>query len=201
MQARRHLSPRPALGPGDPTQAAAWWLDLQELGMGFTEVRRLGPVGLDKSARSPRPAGFAERRTYDQLPRYPSLVSLRRCEDFLTVSADEEGTTTTPGRCQGLNVSRTPARPSALPSRPPTVRGDLSSCRPNPTTATPNKMAAITAESLASVKISFATPSLGLRPSHTLEQKLEAMADAGFKYAELGFGNYMAWVRSKDPKL
>ena len=62
-------------------------------------------------------------------------------------------------------------------------------------------MAPITAQSLGSVKFSFATPSLGMHASHTLEIKLKAMADAGYKYVELGFGNYMAWVRSVEPQL
>jgi hypothetical protein len=59
----------------------------------------------------------------------------------------------------------------------------------------------ITAESLAQVKVSFATPSLGMHANHTLESKFAALQAAGYKYTELGFGNYMAWVRSLEPEL
>jgi len=47
------------------------------------------------------------------------------------------------------------------------------------------------------LKVGYATPCLGMHPAHTLEIKFEALAGTGFKYVELGFGNYVAWVRSK----
>lgn len=59
----------------------------------------------------------------------------------------------------------------------------------------------ITAESVSGVKVAFATPSLGMHANHTLEKKFAAMQEAGYKYAEMGFGNYMAWVRSLEPDL
>jgi hypothetical protein len=54
-------------------------------------------------------------------------------------------------------------------------------------------------EDLESLPISFATPSLGFR--EPLENKISAMKDAGYKNVTLGFGNFMAWVRSQCPDL
>lgn len=54
-------------------------------------------------------------------------------------------------------------------------------------------------DDLESLPISFATPSLGFRVP--LEDKLSAMQDAGYKNVTLGFGNFMAWVRSQRPEL
>jgi hypothetical protein len=59
----------------------------------------------------------------------------------------------------------------------------------------------VTLESLSTVKIAFATPSLGMNKIHTLEKKFSALQASGYKYAELGFGNYMEWVRQQEPKL
>jgi hypothetical protein len=47
------------------------------------------------------------------------------------------------------------------------------------------------------LKIGYATPCLGMHEAHTLELKFEALMRSGFKYVELGMGNYLAWVRSK----
>lgn len=59
----------------------------------------------------------------------------------------------------------------------------------------------VTAESIAHVPIAFATPSLGMHPTHTLERKFMAMQEAGFNATVLGFGEYMAWVRQREPDL
>jgi hypothetical protein len=56
-------------------------------------------------------------------------------------------------------------------------------------------------ESLSSVKVSFATASLGMNKIHTLEKKFAALQESGYKYVELGFGNYMEWVRQQEPQL
>lgn len=59
----------------------------------------------------------------------------------------------------------------------------------------------LTRADLEALPISFATPSLGMHPSHTLESKLDAMRSAGYKFVTLGFGNFMAWVRTRQPDL
>lgn len=50
-------------------------------------------------------------------------------------------------------------------------------------------------------RFGVATASLGFAASHTLEAKLKALQTAGFKYCELGFGEYVAWVRSVRPDV
>ncbi|KAK8843513.1 hypothetical protein IAR55_007173 [Kwoniella newhampshirensis] len=62
-------------------------------------------------------------------------------------------------------------------------------------------MSAITRTELRSLPTGYATPCLGLNPAHTLEMKFRAMQEADFPMVELGFGNYVAWVRSKVPNL
>lgn len=46
-----------------------------------------------------------------------------------------------------------------------------------------------------------AAASLGMQPQHTIEKKWEALQQAGFSHCEIGFGNYMEWVRQKTPEL
>ncbi|WVW79123.1 hypothetical protein I302_101088 [Kwoniella bestiolae CBS 10118] len=58
-------------------------------------------------------------------------------------------------------------------------------------------MSPITSAELNSLPIGYATPSLGLNPAHTLEIKFQAMQNNGWKEVELGFGNYVAWVRGR----
>lgn len=58
-------------------------------------------------------------------------------------------------------------------------------------------MTALTRADIDAFKVGYATPCLGMNPAHTLEIKFEALAGTGFKHVELGFGNYVAWVRSK----
>ncbi|WVF67203.1 hypothetical protein IAT40_001951 [Kwoniella sp. CBS 6097] len=58
-------------------------------------------------------------------------------------------------------------------------------------------MAPITKQELDSLPLGYATPCLGLNPAHKLEDKFKAMMENGFDTVELGFGNYVAWVRSK----
>ncbi|KAL7420710.1 hypothetical protein Q5752_004661 [Cryptotrichosporon argae] len=53
----------------------------------------------------------------------------------------------------------------------------------------------------ADVPRRFATPSLGLHRAHTLDAKFAALARAGFDHVELGFGNYVAWVRARQSGL
>lgn len=50
-------------------------------------------------------------------------------------------------------------------------------------------------------RVGVATASLGMHPSHTLEIKLQAIKEAGFQYCEVGFGDYMGWVRTQYPQL
>ncbi|OCF44443.1 hypothetical protein I317_01703 [Kwoniella heveanensis CBS 569] len=58
-------------------------------------------------------------------------------------------------------------------------------------------MAPITRQELDALPLSYATPCLGLNAAHKLEDKFKAMQESGFDTVELGFGNYVAWVRSK----
>lgn len=51
------------------------------------------------------------------------------------------------------------------------------------------------------IRFGIATASLGMASSHTLVSKFQAMQKAGFRYAELGFGAYMSWVREQVPDL
>ncbi|WWC69589.1 uncharacterized protein I206_103532 [Kwoniella pini CBS 10737] len=54
---------------------------------------------------------------------------------------------------------------------------------------------------LEKYRIGVATASLGMTKSHTLPLKFAALRKAGYKYAEVGFGDYMAWVRERNPNL
>lgn len=62
-------------------------------------------------------------------------------------------------------------------------------------------MAPVTNTDLEGLKLGYASQCLGMHSNHTLELKFKAMADHGFKYVELGFGNYVNWVRSQVPDL
>lgn len=62
-------------------------------------------------------------------------------------------------------------------------------------------MATVSRTELDGLKLGYASQCLGMHPHHTLEMKFEAMVENGFKYVELGFGNFVAWVRSKKPDL
>ncbi|ODN81782.1 hypothetical protein L202_02155 [Cryptococcus amylolentus CBS 6039] len=46
-----------------------------------------------------------------------------------------------------------------------------------------------------------ATASLGMNPIHDICTKFDALQKAGFTYTEVGFGEYVAWVRSELPNL
>lgn len=67
--------------------------------------------------------------------------------------------------------------------------------------ASPPIYTMVTTAELDGLKLGYASQCLGMHPNHTLENKFAAMADNGFKYVELGFGNFVAWVRSKEPNL
>ncbi|WRT68156.1 uncharacterized protein IL334_005131 [Kwoniella shivajii] len=54
---------------------------------------------------------------------------------------------------------------------------------------------------LASLRFGVASASLGMAKCHTLELKLAALKKAGYRFAEVGFGDYVAWVRSRRPEL
>lgn len=54
---------------------------------------------------------------------------------------------------------------------------------------------------LASLPVGVATGSMGMRPCHTFESKFAALRDAGFKNVEIGYHNYVAWVRQLNPEL
>jgi sugar phosphate isomerase/epimerase len=45
------------------------------------------------------------------------------------------------------------------------------------------------------IRLAYATPSLGMNPNHTLEQKLHAAAKAGFQGVELGFDDLCAYSK------
>lgn len=54
---------------------------------------------------------------------------------------------------------------------------------------------------LDSCPVGVATASLGMCATHTLERKFAALQAAGWKYTELSFADYVAWVRSQQPDL
>jgi len=62
-------------------------------------------------------------------------------------------------------------------------------------------MSSITLEEMQALPFAFATPSLGMHPSHTLDIKIDSMEKAGYKNIELGFGDFMNWVRSQRHDL
>jgi sugar phosphate isomerase/epimerase len=47
----------------------------------------------------------------------------------------------------------------------------------------------------------IACASLGMHENHTLENKFRAIQEAGFKYCEIGLGEYSSWVRAQMPNL
>lgn len=49
--------------------------------------------------------------------------------------------------------------------------------------------------------VGIATASLGMCATHTLERKFAALQANGWKYTEIGFGDYVTWVRSRRPNL
>jgi sugar phosphate isomerase/epimerase len=55
----------------------------------------------------------------------------------------------------------------------------------------------ITAESLAKILISYASPSLGMHGSHTLDKKIFAAFEAGFSGIEIGFPDLLAYAKSQ----
>ena len=55
--------------------------------------------------------------------------------------------------------------------------------------------------SLKSHRLGVATASLGMNAIHTLETRFAALRKAGFAFCEVGFGDYIAWVRSQSPHL
>ncbi|KAH8152619.1 uncharacterized protein LAJ45_03460 [Morchella importuna] len=48
---------------------------------------------------------------------------------------------------------------------------------------------------LSSIKLSYATPSLGMHPTHTLPLKLSAISTAGYQGFELGFDDLLSFAR------
>jgi hypothetical protein len=65
----------------------------------------------------------------------------------------------------------------------------------------PNIFVNVMTVSFQGHRVGVATASLGMHPSHTLEAKLQAIREAGFRYCEVGFGDYMGWVRTQYPQL
>lgn len=55
--------------------------------------------------------------------------------------------------------------------------------------------------SLATLPVGVATASMGMSPCHTLESKFAALCDAGFKNVEIGYHNYVSWVKERNPGL
>jgi hypothetical protein len=51
------------------------------------------------------------------------------------------------------------------------------------------------------VRFGVATASLGMSPTHTLEDKFKALQTAGFNYTELGFEGFLNWVKQQVPDL
>ncbi|GFZ52285.1 hypothetical protein JCM24511_10058 [Saitozyma sp. JCM 24511] len=51
------------------------------------------------------------------------------------------------------------------------------------------------------VRFGVATASLGMSPTHTLEDKFKALQAAGFNYTELGFEGFLNWVKQQVPDL
>lgn len=49
--------------------------------------------------------------------------------------------------------------------------------------------------------VGVATASLGMCSTHTLGRKFTALQANGWKYTEIGFQDYMNWVRSRRPDL
>lgn len=60
-----------------------------------------------------------------------------------------------------------------------------------PKTTSPQKMPT----EVDHIPLSYATPSLGMHPSHTLEHKLSAISAAGFMGIELGFDDLLSFAR------
>lgn len=56
-------------------------------------------------------------------------------------------------------------------------------------------------QTIVTFPFGVAAASLGMHANHTLHNKFDALQKAGIRYAELGFGGYMAWVRSELPDL
>jgi sugar phosphate isomerase/epimerase len=52
---------------------------------------------------------------------------------------------------------------------------------------------------LNKIRIAYATPSLGMHPSHTLELKLEAASKAGFQGVEIGFDDLVSHADRHNP--
>lgn len=51
--------------------------------------------------------------------------------------------------------------------------------------------------SSTTIHLSYATPSLGMHPTHSLPKKLNAIADAGFSSIELGFDDLLSYARER----
>ena len=54
-------------------------------------------------------------------------------------------------------------------------------------------------DNLDKIPLAYATPSLGMRPSHTLELKLEAASKAGFQGVEIGFDDLVSHADRHNP--
>lgn len=52
---------------------------------------------------------------------------------------------------------------------------------------------------LDKIPVAYATPSLGMHPSHTLELKLEAASEAGFQGVEIGFDDLVSHADRHNP--
>ena len=59
---------------------------------------------------------------------------------------------------------------------------------------TPSTLPAITKDSLTDIPLSYASVSIGCKPSHTLPKKLDAIATAGFQAIELGFPDLLSFA-------
>lgn len=58
-------------------------------------------------------------------------------------------------------------------------------------------MSTTAAKTLNQVDAAYATASAGMHPSHTLPMKLEAIAEAGFKWTEIAFPDLEQYASSK----
>ncbi|ALO69296.1 hypothetical protein CNG02985 [Cryptococcus deneoformans JEC21] len=54
---------------------------------------------------------------------------------------------------------------------------------------------------ISTFRFGVSSASLGMAKCHTLESKFSALQKAGYAYAQVGFGDYVSWVRSRRPGL
>src|ERR1700755_492892 len=54
-------------------------------------------------------------------------------------------------------------------------------------------------DNLDKIPVAYATPSLGMHPTHIVERKLEAASKAGFKGIEMGFDDLVSHAERHNP--